>query len=120
MAIPILRDVTIPTAVVRAKVILSTSTSITLDATHESGLLIVTNASPIAITFPLFSSVPYKLGAVIDFVQGGAGKITFAGAGGVTLRPYDSQTRTVGLNAVATAINIALNEWLLTGMLEEP
>jgi hypothetical protein len=44
------------------------------------------NASAITATVPTNASVAFEIGAVINFMQKGAGQVTIAPAGGVTLR----------------------------------
>jgi hypothetical protein len=77
-------------------------------------LVVFTAATAIAMTVPLYASIAFSVGARIDLVQIGAGKVTVTGAGGVTVYATPSAVlRAVG--SMASLINIALNTWVLTG-----
>lgn len=91
-----------------------TGTSYTLVLADAGKIVTLSNAAAIALTVPLESSVAYAIGTSIDLAQLGAGQVTVAGAGGVTVNA------TPGLNlraqySAATLIKIASNSWLLVG-----
>ena len=92
-----------------------TGTTYTLALSDLGALVELGNASPIALTVPLESSVAFAVGDRIDILQTGAGQVTIAGAGGVTLNAYDNQFKLNGQFAVATLIKRAANTWLLVG-----
>ena len=95
-----------------------TGTTYTTVLADQSKLVTLTNASAITVTIPANSSVAYPVGTKIDFAQLGAGQVTFAGAGGVTV----NATPTLKLRAqysAATCIKIATDTWLLVGDLAE-
>ena len=66
------------------------------------------------MTIPANSTVGYATGTTIDLAQLGAGQVTIAGAGGVTVNA------TPGLKlraryAAATLIKLATDTWLAVG-----
>jgi len=72
------------------------------------------NASSIAVTVPLNSSVPYAVGTQIQLLQTGAGQVTLAGAVGVTV----SGTPGLKLRAQwsgATLVKRATDSWVVIG-----
>ena len=95
-----------------------TGTTYTTVLADQSKLVTLNNGSAITLTIPANSSVAYPVGTKIDFAQLGAGQVTFAGAGGVTV----NGTPTLKLRAqysAATCIKIATDTWLLVGDLAE-
>ena len=62
-----------------------TGTTYTTVLTDESKLVTLNNGSAITLTIPANSSVAYPVGTKIDITQLGAGQVTVAGAGGVTV-----------------------------------
>jgi hypothetical protein len=81
-------------------------------------LITQTNASAIATTIPLNSSVAYPVGAQLNIVQYGAGQITVAGAGGVTVVSTGATAATPKTRAQyssLTAIQTSTNNWLVAG-----
>src|SRR6056300_604937 len=94
-----------------------TGTTYTTVIGDASKLVTLSNASAITLTIPANSSVAYPVGTKIDFAQVGAGQVTVAGAGGVTV----NSTPTLKLRAqysAATCIKTATDTWLLVGDLE--
>ena len=81
-----------------------TATAYTLALTDTSRILFCTNTATLTITIPLNSSVAFLQGATIDFVQGGSGKVTIAGASGVTLNSNGSFFSTKGQYALVSVI----------------
>jgi hypothetical protein len=55
----------------------------TLD--HRDDLIEMGSASALTLTIPLNSSIAYPVGTSLDILQTGAGQVTIAGAGGVTV-----------------------------------
>ena len=91
-----------------------TGTTYTTVLADQSKLVTLTNASAITVTIPANSSVAYPVGTKIDFAQLGAGQVTFAGAGGVTV----NSTPTLKLRdqySGASCIKTATDTWLLVG-----
>ena len=94
-----------------------TGTTYTTVLADQSKLVTLTNGSAITLTIPANSSVAYPVGTKIDFAQLGAGQVTFAGAGGVTV----NATPTLKLRAqysAASCVKTATDTWLLVGDLE--
>ena len=85
-----------------------TGTSDTLVLADNGGAVTYSNASPVSVTVPLFSSIAYATGTKIVLVNLGAGKVTVAGAGGVTV---NGSPLTLAQNAGATLIKTATNTW---------
>jgi hypothetical protein len=95
-----------------------TGTTYTTVLADQSKLVTLNNGSAITLTIPANSSVAYPVGTKIDLAQLGAGQVTVAGAGGVTV----NATPTLKLRAqysAATCIKIATDTWLLVGDLAE-
>jgi hypothetical protein len=89
-----------------------TATSYTLLASDANNVIRYNSASDTTITIP---ANVMSVGSQIVFVQMGVGKIiTSAGAGVIRVSP-NSATKTVAQYAVASLIQTAQNEWLLTG-----
>lgn len=91
-----------------------TGTTYTLVAADDGKVVEVSNASPISLTVPLNSSVPFTIGTQIVVLQTGAGQITLAGAGGVTVNG------TPGLKlraqwSSATLIKRGTDTWVVVG-----
>ena len=91
-----------------------TGTTYTLALTDNGKLVEVSNASAITVTVPANSSVAFPVGAQVNLLQTGAGQITVAGAGGVTVNA------TPGLKlreqwSSATLIKRATDTWVLVG-----
>lgn len=89
-------------------------TTYTLVLSDAGKMLEVNNASAITVTVPLNSSVAFPVGTQVNILQTGAGQITVAGAGGVTVNA------TPGLNlreqwSSATLIKRATDTWVLVG-----
>jgi Major tropism determinant N-terminal domain len=62
-----------------------TGTTYTLVLSDNAAIVTLSNASAIALTVPLNSSVAFPIGSAIDLVQYGAGQVTVTGASGVTI-----------------------------------
>jgi len=82
-------------------------------------LIRTTNVSDITLTIPTDASVAYDIGEHIDFLQSGAGNITFVGAAGVTVNTSSSLT-TRAQNSSATLVKYDTNVWAVVGDLENP
>jgi Na+-translocating ferredoxin:NAD+ oxidoreductase RnfG subunit len=91
-----------------------TGTTYTLVLSDAHKVVTLNNASPIALTVPTNASVAFSVGDQISLVQTGAGQVTVAGAGGVTVNS------TPGLKLRAqwsgsTLLKTAENSWVLFG-----
>lgn len=97
----------------------TTYTTVLSDGSAAGGNTLVqfTSASAVTVTIPTNASVAYPIGTQIDCTQEGAGKVTFAAAGGVTINSAGSKlsigAQYVGISLVKTATNV----WTLYGNL---
>jgi hypothetical protein len=95
-----------------------TGTSYTTVLADNGKLITQTNAGAITTTIPPFSSVAYPVGAQLNFVQYGAGQVTFAQGAGVTIASTGGTASAPKLRAQyssATAICVAQDSWLIAG-----
>lgn len=89
-------------------------TTYTLALTDSGTTIETTSATAVTITVPTNATVAFPVGTVINFLQYGAGQITFSPASGVTLRtPSTLQTR--AQYSVAQLRQRATNEWTVAG-----
>ncbi|MFN9951963.1 MAG: hypothetical protein ACK55I_02615, partial [bacterium] len=82
--------------------------------TERDSLIEMGKSTAQTLTIPANSSVAYPVGTSIDILQTGAGQVTIAGAGGVTVNA------TPGLKlraqwSSATLIKRAANTWVALG-----
>jgi hypothetical protein len=94
-----------------------TGTTYTLVLTDAHKMVTLSNASAITATIPPNSSVAFDVGDQVNLMQLGAGQVTVAAGAGVTLRSAGSLVKTSAQYAVATALKIASDEWVLIGNL---
>jgi hypothetical protein len=95
-----------------------TGTTYTTVLADNGKLVTQTNASAIATTIPLNSSVAYPVGAQITFSQMGAGQVTISGSVGVTIASTGATATAPKLRAqysTATAIQTVTDTWLVVG-----
>ncbi len=95
-----------------------TGTSYTTVLADNGKLITQTNASAITTTIPPFSSVAYPVGAQLNFVQYGAGQVTFAQGSGVTISSTGATASAPKLRtqfSSATAVCVAQDSWLIAG-----
>lgn len=90
-----------------------TGTTYTIAAGDAQTTVFVNNATGTTVTI----DDEIEVGQRIDFVQKGAGAITFAAGSGVTLSSKDSLLSTAGQYAAATVIKEATNSYYLIGNL---
>lgn len=87
------------------------------DYTHVAGdagkLITVTKATAVAFTLDTNANAASAVGAVIDIVNLGAGDLTVAGAGGVTVNSVDGSSIVVEQYCGVRAIKLATNTWLV-------
>lgn len=95
--------------------IVQKTASYTLSAlTERDSLIEISSASAVTLTVPANSSVAYPVGTSIDILQTGAGQVTVAGAGGVTVNATPGlklRTQWSG----ATLFKRATDTWVLYG-----
>ena len=75
----------------------------------------INNGSGTTITVPTNATVAFPIGTYINFVQEGAGQITFSAAGGVTLNHTDSHTKSKSRYAIVTLYKLDTDVWILGG-----
>ena len=93
-----------------------TGTAYTTVLTDDSKLLTLDNAAANTCTIPPNSSVAYPIGTTMTFSQIGAGQTTLVAGAGVTLNTEVGLLMTAQY-AMASAIKIATDTWLVTGSL---
>lgn len=96
---------------------LQAGTAYTFVAKDAGKLVQFTNAGAINATIPPNSVRAFPTGTVLTWEQDGAGQVTLLAGAGVTLRSAGGKVATAAQYAVASAIKIAINTWLLTGNL---
>lgn len=92
-----------------------TGTSDTLVLTDINRFVRTTNGSATTITVPLNSSVAFPVGSLIYIEQYGAGQITIAATGGVTIRSSGGKLKIFGQYSGAYLRKIGTDEWMLIG-----
>ena len=98
-----------------AQINTQTGTTYTFALTDAGKLVTFGSGSATTVTIDTFANVAFPTGTQIDCAQLGAGKVTFAGAGGVTVNSKDSN-KAIGAQYVGvTLIKTDTNVWLLLG-----
>jgi hypothetical protein len=95
-----------------------TGTSFTPAITDNGKLVTLSNTSPITVTIPPFSSVPYPVGAQLNFVGLNTGLVTFAQGAGVVIVSTGATASAPTLRArysSATAICTSQDNWFIAG-----
>jgi len=95
-----------------------TGTTYTLALADNGKLVTLSNASAIAVTIPLNSSIALPVGAVIMMSSFGAGVVTISGAGGVTVRSNGATPASPVIRTQYSsvgAIQTSANNWLVVG-----
>ena len=68
-----------------------------------------------SVQIPHSSSVPFPIGATLNFIQWSDQPVTFAGSSGVTINVRGYGNATAGQYAVAILIKVETDVWVLTG-----
>ena len=89
-------------------------TTYTLVAADWLKVVEFSNGSAITVTVPLNSSVAFLVGTVIELFAAGAGQVTVAPAGGVTIRT-STGLKLFGQYSSAVLRKRATDEWVLSG-----
>lgn len=98
-----------------------TTDAYTVAMGDDAHLLRITDAAGATITLPEAGGAgELPIGAQVLFEQAGAGALTFEAAEYVTILAEGNRTETPGQHAVAGAVVVAENTWLLFGNLQEP
>jgi hypothetical protein len=95
-----------------------TGTTYTLALADNGKLVTLANASSIAVTIPLNSSIALPVGAVIMMAAYGAGAVTISGAGGVTVVSGGATAASPVIRAQYSSvgcIQTSANNWLVVG-----
>ena len=88
-----------------------TGTTYTIQAIDNGKVITASNASAITITIPDTLAAEFSC----TVIQIGAGQVTFAGSGSMTLRNRQTHTKTAGQYAAASLYVYATNNVLLGG-----
>jgi hypothetical protein len=91
-------------------------TSYTLVLADASKFITLNNASAITLTVPTNASAAFSAGTRIAFAQLGAGQVTVAPAGGVTINA-DPGLKIAAQYGGAELVKLATDTWLLVGRL---
>lgn len=91
-----------------------TGTTYTLVLADAGKVVEANNASSVTVTVPPNSSVAFPVGTVVEVWQQGAGQVTVAAGGGVTVRTPGTLVLRTQYSAV-TLRKRATNEWVLAG-----
>lgn len=87
----------------------------TMAATDANKLAVYNSASGGTFTIPANATTAYQIGTQIIFYQQGAGQLTIAAAGGVTINSAFSRLKLNTQHSVAGITKIATDTWILTG-----
>ena len=98
---------------VNRPVSVQSDTTYTLVFDDRGKILEFNNASAVTVTVPADSTTAFYDGDVIEVVQTGAGIVTFAAAGGVTLNGFNGSLSLNGQWASATLVKRSANTWEL-------
>lgn len=97
-------------------IITESTTSRTFALTDANDYIRCTNASATTLTIPANSTVAFPIGTQIDVFQAGAGQVSFAAAGGVTINKAEGLKIAAQYKA-ASLKKVATDEWDLIGAL---
>jgi hypothetical protein len=92
-----------------------TGTTYTLVLADAGKLITGDNASPITITVPPESSVPFAIGTRIDVLAIGTGQITLAQGSGVTINSKAGNKKLTAQGSAGSLIKTDTNIWWLVG-----
>lgn len=90
-----------------------TGTTYTLVLGDKNKLVTLSNASSITVTIPTNATAAFATGSQVNIQQIGAGQVTVAGDGGVTLNGTGTKLRTQW--SAATLIKTATDTWTMVG-----
>ena len=89
-------------------------TSYALQISDRDKIVELNNSASISLTVPANSTAPFPIGSSITIVQTGAGQVTVAGAGGVTVNSNPG-LKLSGQWATAVLVKRATDTWLMMG-----
>lgn len=103
-------------AVATMSVVTESGTSRTLaNSTDANNTILCSSASATTITVPTNASQAFPVGSLVEVIQYGAGQVTVAAAGGVTIRQVDSLSKSRVQYSSLSLQKIATDEWILSG-----
>jgi hypothetical protein len=86
---------------------------------HQSGGIVTTSGTAVAITIQPFATQALPVGSVVPVYQSGAGTVTFVAGAGVTIEKKATEGLVMTEQyAFATAWHRSLNIWVLSGNLQ--
>ena len=92
-----------------------TGTAYTPSRTDAGRVLEASNGSAVTITLPTVAVAGWHVGTLMKVYQQGAGQVTTAGAGGVTLRSSGGKLKTAAQYSEITLRMRANDEWVVSG-----
>ncbi len=95
-------------------ILTESTTARTLALSDAGDLILCNNASAIAVTVPTNATVAFPIGTTIAFSQQGAGQVTIAGAGGVTVNT-SSTLKTRAQHSIIGIQKVDTDTWLAFG-----
>ncbi len=96
-------------------IITEAGTSKTLALSDANTFQLFTNAAAVTLTIPSNASVAFAVGVELDLVQDGAGQVTVAAGGGVTINSKGALLALTGQYSGASLKKIATDTWVLVG-----
>ena len=87
----------------------------TVGAADEFKLIVIDNASPVSVIIPSNSNVKIPVGARMDIIQKGTGKVTISGGSGVTISSKGGNKSISGQYVAVSIIQNAIDYWFLIG-----
>ena len=92
-----------------------TITTYNLVLTDAHKTVTLTNGSSIDARIPTNAGTAFPIGTRIELIQGGAGQVTVAPTGGVTLNSIGGKTKLAAQYAQGTILKVATDTWYLFG-----
>ena len=106
---------TLHEATTRVEVVSSGASSRQFALTDAGKVVEFTSATAVTATVPANATVAFPVGTVIEVAQYGAGTVTIAAAGGVTLRSRGSVFTIAGQYGSVGLRKRGTNEWVVVG-----
>jgi hypothetical protein len=92
-----------------------TGTTYTVAVGDDGKLVTLNNASAITVTVPQNSAAAIPIGSYIEFIQLGAGQVTFAAGTGATVNSRGAALKINGQYGVAALRKVSTNGFILMG-----
>lgn len=105
------------TTIAGYRAIVTTTGSKTLALTDASTFQYCTSGSATVLTIPLNATVAFPIGTEIEIFQSGAGQVSVAATGGVTINSVSSNLKISAQYGGATLKKVATDTWVLVGSL---